>query len=386
MRSVFNPISTICAFVLLVGCATVPKPQELLDLEVLREGEQFKEAQDKQAELIAEAEEAYKKAVTAWEGEELEDAKHWSHVGSIKIRTALTLIAQQATRQRIEQAKAQLGQTQATYADLSAKIKEADEQLRLHGELNAAKRAAANKEAKLKAELDEQKRKQEEEKRLAEAQQIVAKAQLAVKMADTVDAATYAKSDYSVALTMLKKAEAALKVNKASEASAMAEAAKNKAEAAFAAAKPKFSHAKASAERKAKNQALQKDASAIAGVTVRMKTVGETQQLILPVPNLFKRYKTTPRGEKMGILNAIGALLKKYPGYPVIINGYTSYRVRRSQRFAVSQARAQQIASHFSTMGVPFKRFAVSGRGAENLIARKWSRLNDRVEVIILFQ
>jgi len=64
MRSVFI---SIFAVVMLVGCATVPKPQELLDLEVLREGEQFQEAQEKQAELIAEAEEAYKKAVAAWE-------------------------------------------------------------------------------------------------------------------------------------------------------------------------------------------------------------------------------------------------------------------------------------------------------------------------------
>jgi hypothetical protein len=37
-------------------------------------------------------------------------------------------------------------------------------------------------------------------------------------------------------------------------------------------------------------------------------------------------------------------------------------------------------------MGVPFKRMGVSGRGADDMVARKRSPVNDRVEVILLFQ
>jgi outer membrane protein OmpA-like peptidoglycan-associated protein len=184
----------------------------------------------------------------------------------------------------------------------------------------------------------------------------------------------------------LIKAQAALKANSPAEAISSAGMAASKANEAHAAARGPYTQAQANANKQARNQALQRDAAAIAGITVKLKTVGQTQQVVLPVLDLFKRRKTTPRSEKLSVLNAVGELLKKYPSYPVIINGYTSSRVRRSQRYAVSQGRAQQVANHFVSMGQPLKRFAVAGRGAENPVARRWSSANDRVEIILLFQ
>jgi len=289
-------------------------------------------------------------------------------------------------KQRVETAGTELASTNTQHQDLLAKIEDADEQLRLHSQLSAAKKAAKDKAAAFQAKLSEAQKKQEQEKRLAEAQKKVGESQLALKMADTVEAAKFARTDYASAQTLVVRAQAALKANNATDATATAQLAKTKAEAAYNAARPLYMKAKATAKRQARNQALQKDAGAISGVTVKMKAVGQTQQLIFPVIHLFNRSKATPRAEKITILNEIGNLLKKYPEIPVIVNGYTSYRVRRSQRFAVSQARAQQVASHFVSMGVAFKRMAIAGQGSENLYGRRRSKVNDRVEVILLFQ
>lgn len=378
---------------LIVGCGTLPKPKELLDLEELREGKQYQEAEAKQGELIGEGDSAYKKAIETWEDEELEQTKHWALLASIKVRTALTIIAQAAAKQRIALAKEKLGEMKTIHAQLVEQDREADEQLRLHGEIKAARKSAAakeaalkEKEAALKQKLTQAQKEKEQQAKLAAAQKVISDAAVALKKAETVQAATHAKGVYGVAAALLPKAQAAHKEGKASEANSIATAAKAKAEAAYTAALPLYMKARKGAKQQAMNQALQKDAAGVPAVTMRMKTLGQTQQLILPIPNLFKRSKTTPRAQKMAILNSIGALLKKYPGYPVIINGYTSYRVRRSKRYTISQARAQTVANHFVAMGVPFKRMGITGRGVEQMIAAKYNALNNRVEVIILFQ
>lgn len=357
------------------GCATAPKPQELVAFDELRKSEQVEQATQKHAQLMGESEDAYKKAVEAWEDEELEEAKHWAMIGSIKLRTALALLQQEAAKRRVAAAETALKRATRQRADLMVKIHETDEKIELYGKLAQAKQATLEREKALT-----------EAQRMAEAQKKVADAQLALKRADTVSAQTHAQATYALAQELLIKAEAALKANSPTEASSSAAMASAKATEAYAAARGPYQQAQANASQQVQNQALQRDAAAIPGITVKLKTVGQTQQLLLPVLDLFQRNKTAPRGERLGVINAIGELLKKYPSYPVIINGYTSSRVRRSQRYAVSQARAQSVANHFVTMGQPLKRFAVAGRGDESPVARRWSSANDRVEIILLFQ
>jgi len=359
----------------LAGCASLPKPQELVALEQLRQGDRFDQARKQQLTLMAESEAAYKQALTAWEDKELEQAKHWAHIGTIKQRTAMAIISQAETREKVAQLQKQLKQVQAERAGIEMKLAETNEKIKLMEQLSAARKAASDKDAQLSAA-----------QQLAAAEQKVSKAQLAMKMADTVEASRYAPETYSLAQAMLDKANIALKAKNASDASVSADIAAAKAEAAAQTARPLYLAAKQTASRQAQNQALQTDAGAISGVTVKLQTLGQTQHLILPVYSLFKRNSSTPLPAKTSILSAIGELLKKHPSYPVIINGYTSHGVRPSQRYAISLARAQQVANHFVTMGLPLKRFAISGLGGENLFARRNSPVNDRVEVVLLFQ
>ena len=368
------------------GCGQLPKPKELLDFAALRESKEYPKALERQPDVVKASDDAYFKALESWRDKDIDISKYWASLGMIKLRTALSTVTEEGARQRAEVARKELAELKKREQELKRQLGEADEQLALHAKLEAARKAAEEKEAQLKAKLSEAQRREEEQKRLGEAQTKVGEAALALKQADTVEAARYAPNEYGVAQALLARAEAALKAGKVSDAVATAEMARSKAEAALAAARPQYTAAQKAVERQARNQALQKDAAGITGVTVRMRVVGETQQLILPVPDLFKRAETTPRAEKKALLNEIAALIKKHADYPVLINGYTSNRVRPSQQYSVSQARAQEIANHFVSLGIEFKRMATAGRGSENPIAGKASPLNDRVEIILLFQ
>jgi outer membrane protein OmpA-like peptidoglycan-associated protein len=379
-------LAVIVVVAALAGCGQLPRPKELTDFASLRESKEYPKAAEKQPDLVKQSDDNYFKALEAWRDKEIDLSKYWASLGVIKLRTALSTVKEDGSRQRAEAARKELGELKKREQELKRQLAETDEQLALHAKLEAARKAAAEKEAHLKAKLSEAQRREEEQKRLGEAQTKVGEAALALKQADTVEAARYAPNEYGVAQALLARAEAALKAGNAADAVATAEMARSKAEAALAASRPQYTAAQKAVERQARNQALQKDAAAITGVTVRMKAVGETQQLILPVPELFKRAETTPRAEKKALLNEIAALIKKHADYPVLINGYTSSRVRPSQQYSVSQARAQEVANHFVSMGIEFKRMATAGRGSENPIAAKASPLNDRVEIILLFQ
>ncbi len=368
------------------GCAHAPKPKELLDLQALRDGRDYLPAQEKQPELVKQSDESYWQSVESWKDEDLEMCKHWAMLSTIRLRTAIAIIKQETARQRLEVARRQVAEVRAQEQDLRAKISDANEQLRLHAQLDASRKTARAHEEQLKAKLSEAEQREQEQKRLAEAQSKVAEAQLALKMADTVEASRYASAEYNLAQSMLQRAEGALKEGHASDAVANADIARTKAEAALNSSRPQYMAARKAVERQGRNQALQKDAAAISGVTVRMKAIGDTQHLILPVPELFRRSETSPRTDKIAVLNQIGALLKSFPDYPVIINGYTSSRVRATQQYAVSQTRAQEVANYLVSLGVEFKRMAVAGHAAETPIAAKASPLNDRVEIVILFQ
>jgi outer membrane protein OmpA-like peptidoglycan-associated protein len=359
----------------LAGCAHALKPKELLDLAALRATKESEVAQEQQPDLWRDADAPYWKAIDAWQRSNVEEAQYWATLGAIKLRTALNAVREEAARRRVEETRKQLAELRGQQQALRAELGDVEEQLRLYEKLAAARRAAKEKEQ----QLSEAQQRQQAQARLRETQ-------MALKMAETVEAARYAPADYVAAQSLLAAAEAALRDGRVSDAAATAEVAKAKADAALTVARPLYLAERKAAERQARNQALQKDAAAIAGITVRMRAIGETQQLILPVPDLFRRGDATPRPDKLGLLDAIGALVKKYGEYPVIINGYTSSRVRAAQQYALSQARAQKVADRLVSQGVEASRIAVTGRAADDPIAARSSPLNDRVEIILLFQ
>lgn len=378
IRRIDTARQAVIATALLAACATPPKPQELEAFERMQKQPAVKTARDQQKALVGESEQAHKKAVAAWEDEDLERAKHFAVLASVKLKTALALVEQETLEKQIAETRAQISKVTDEQKELADDLGEADEKIALYTKLNAAKSAKAKQEAMLKLA-------QENAKELLAAQQKIAEAELALKRADTVEASKHAAAVYKQAQAELAKARAAFKAKDADKASTAAAAAKTKAEVAHATAKAIYVKQKNAAAKQKRNLTLQKKAAAIQGITVKLRKTGGTQQLILPVPYLFKRGMKI-RPERVAVLNAIAQLLKAYPDYPVIITGYTSFRVPRRRRYVISQGRAQAVVSHFASMGLGVKRFAVNGGGAENRVAARRSRLNDRVEIAVLFQ
>jgi OOP family OmpA-OmpF porin len=93
---------------------------------------------------------------------------------------------------------------------------------------------------------------------------------------------------------------------------------------------------------------------------------------------------------KEPLLDAVAALLKKYPTYPVLIIGHTDSRGKRDGNMALSLARAQAVFQALVGRGAEAKRFVVSGQGPDAPISDNRSKggreQNNRVEVIFLYQ
>ncbi|MGB0678663.1 MAG: OmpA family protein [Polyangiales bacterium] len=357
--------TALCALLggsLVLGCAAAPKPQELTQLETMREGQRYHALKESQAELMAESDTAFERSTAAWQDGELDVSKHWAELGTIKMRTAIALQKKRLLALKFKSLHKQVQAEQGRKASLAQQLKDAGEKAELY--------------AKLDASVE-----------LADAQKKISAAQLAQKQADSVDARKHADATYRELSGLLNEAVAAAGAGNASIAAAKADMAKAKAEAAYAEARPAYLKARSNAKVKEQNAALQKDIAGIAGVTVSVENVGPTRQLVVPVLGLFKRRSTTMIGAKESIISALSTQLKKHKGFQVVVNGYTSYRVPARQRYEVSKERAQAVANKFIAAGVESERVAVAGRGVEKMAERRRSGpLNERVEVIIILK
>jgi outer membrane protein OmpA-like peptidoglycan-associated protein len=160
-----------------------------------------------------------------------------------------------------------------------------------------------------------------------------------------------------------------------------------KADEAAKAARPEYEHSEQAKGDKARDEAMARDASAIAGVKVRLERRGDVQRMVLPLTGLFAKRSTVLSAE--GPLDGVGALLKKYPTYTVQVIGHTDNRGKHGELLALSLARAQSVFSALVSRGVDPKRLMVSGQGPDEPITDNKSAAgreqNNRVEVIILY-
>ncbi|RME25146.1 MAG: OmpA family protein, partial [Deltaproteobacteria bacterium] len=95
--------------------------------------------------------------------------------------------------------------------------------------------------------------------------------------------------------------------------------------------------------------------------------------------------------EKTQLLDKIADLARKYPSYPLIIEGYTDSRGSSTRNLALSQGRAQAVADYLiQQQKLDMNRIKASGYGearpiADNSTAEGRAK-NRRIEVIFLFR
>jgi outer membrane protein OmpA-like peptidoglycan-associated protein len=378
---------------LLVACATPPKPRELEAFETLRRQPGVPDASKKAPDLVAGADKLGEKAHEEWRSNDLDDSRRDALIAQVKLKTALALLEQDQLKAKIQALSGQEAQAQEELTSVSKDLASENEKLALLQKYVEARKTAESEKQRLAQQMTSAQQKAEaEQQRLGQelvAQQKIAAAQLALRTADTVEASKYAKAEYGASGDMLAKAEADLKQNDYAGAQASAEVAEKNAQKAIEISKPLYEQAEQASESKERNDALARDASAIVGVTVKLERRGDLQRLVVMVPELFQKRQPQVAPGHTGVLDAIAALVKRYPSYPVQIIGHTDNRGKSGELLAVSAARAQAVYSELAARGVEARRMMASGLGGEepsfdNKSASGRAK-NNRVEIVFLY-
>jgi outer membrane protein OmpA-like peptidoglycan-associated protein len=371
-----------------LACGTPPKPPELEAFEKLRASPAVSAAAKRNPDLVKNADRLLVRAQKEWKDNDLEDARNAALMGQIKLKHALALSEQEEARRRIAAAESQTRKGEEEHARLQRDLAAVNEQVALLTKLQEA----ADERQRLAQQLTVEQQKASEERLKAGASDRISDAELAIKTADTVNAATHAKAQYGAATDNLARAKQEFQKAQYQAAQTSAEMARVKAHEAVAVAKPLYEQEAQAAENRARAEALARDAAAIPNVTVRREARGSLQRLVIPLQSdrLFTRRETTIPAGRDATIEPIANLMKKYASYPVQIVGYTDNRGKTGELLALSLARAQSVFSALVLRGVEAKRMVVSGQGGAEPVSDNRTvagrAQNNRIEIVFLYQ
>jgi outer membrane protein OmpA-like peptidoglycan-associated protein len=371
------------AAILVAGCATPPKPNELDAFEKLKQSANYQAAQRKSPELVAESERLFSKSNEEWQSNDLDLSRRDALMGSIKLKTALALVEYDQSKARADKAQAELRVVDDEYGRVNKDLMATQEQIALLQKLKETSSQAAMQQEKMQREMATR-------EAAGQARDKIAAAELALKGAEQVNAAEFAKVEYQAAQDTLARARAQLDAKDYAMASQNADAARDQAARAMQTAKPTYEQSASTTASQARNEALARDLAGIPGAQVRLERRGDMQRAAVPLRGLFARKSTVIQPGSEGMLDALAAVLKKYPTYSVLVVGYTDNRGRRDELLARSQAQATAVYSALVARGVEAKRMVVSGNGGDEPVSDNRTTagraLNNRVEVIFLYQ
>lgn len=385
-------LSILATVSLSFGCATPPKPRELDALEKLRADPQLPAARKKAPDLCKKADKALETATDKWQSNDLNDSVNASLMGQIYYRHALALADQDRSNARIADAEDNLSSLAEEQEKVQKDLDDTNEKIGLLQKQVQKDEAMKALEAQMAADKKSNEEKLSQEKLRSETAEKVADAELALKTAETVNAAKYAPEIYKEAREILAKAQSEFQAGQMQQAQTSASIAQKTAENAAAAAKPSYARDSQVEENRKKADALYAEAARIPGVTVRRDIRGSLQRLIISIPaeTLFTKKQTVIAPGKDGILNPIADLIKKkdYQDFPVQIIGHTDSRgAAQSALLAMSGARAQSVFNALVTRAVDVRRMMASGQGGAEPVADGRNRANNfRVEVVFLYQ
>lgn len=383
-------LATMPALALWLGaCATAPKPATLVAYEDLQRDPKMEETRKHFPELVAAADQYGQRADREWRSNNLDDSTKAASMAEIKLKTALARYEQDAGKTRLQTITSEQTKADDALADVEKDLVGLNEQLKL---MQKASEAEAEKKKLTEQMAAEQQRSEDEKQKLS--QQLITEqkrtaAQLALRTAETVEAARHAPAEYGAATNMLAKADSEMKQGNWGAAQASLDVARARADKATELAKPTYEKAAQATQNKVRDEALARDAAAMAGVSVRIERRGELQRLVIAIGDLFGKSQTTLMPGKDATLDPVARLISKYPTYPVQIVGHTDNKGRPGELIALSQARAQSVFSSLVAKGVAAGRLMVSGQGpnepiADNKIGPGRAK-NTRVEVIFLY-
>lgn len=391
------------------ACGPSTRPTELVRADrLLQDRQTAAKATHAAPAIFKHSREVYAQAVQAFQDGDTEACIHFATLAALKFETAreitLKLKAedrQAAAEKRIEKADKAQAKAKARLADTQKRIERMEKILALQANAKKFKQAQAEEkrrqaeerkaaEARLAAERakqEELKKEQEELKKEQEVQAAIAQAASRIQAADALGAVKVDAPNLDKAKINLERAKLALKQKKLDEANQAAAEAKAKAELAVEAAQKVFAAENEKVALLKEREALFKDATAIGGVPVKQERRG----VVLTLYDMFASSKSNVLTEQTWLLDKIADLARKYPGYPIVVEGYTDSRGRDADNLALSVGRAQSVQDYLvQQQKLGFDRIKSSGYGEANPVAdnskASGRAKNRRVEVIFLFR
>lgn len=346
-------------WVVFLGCGVPPKTAELVAFEQMRGGEYASVIREQMPQLYEESEGAYHKALAAHNDREPELAMHHTRVATIFWRTATARVEQKDFADAMKASQHRLRQAEERLEDARRRKTAAIDAIARQERILAMQSRLAMAEEK--AQL---------EKKAAEVKAKVDAAVLALKEAESIDAAQHAPGPFNkaqAALTMALDAFQAGRYKQAEENAAFAAA---DATAAVAAARPLH---EVVLKRRAIDEQLKQMlslASARSGVEARIEARG----LVVTLRELFKSGEDEILNEKFGELDLIVELAKRGEALRIIVEGHTDNRGRPERNLALSDRRAQAAVRYLSGHGVGADRLQPLGRGDEEPVSDNSSR------------
>jgi outer membrane protein OmpA-like peptidoglycan-associated protein len=374
---------------LVLGCATPPRPRELDAYDALKKDPNVGAAAKRSPDLVTSSDTLGTKATEEWQSNDLEESRRDALMAQVKLKTALSLAEQDRLKAKIEKLSADQASAEEELASVSKDLASETEKLALLQKYLEARKTADADKQRLAAQMSSDQQKAEALSQQLATEQRIAAAQLSLHTAETVDAAKYASAEYRAATDMISKAQEELKAGAFAPAQASADVAKKNADHAAELAKPKYEQAEAASQNRARDDSLSRDATGIAGVTVRSEKRGDLQRLVVSVPDLFVKKQTTLSPGHDGVLDGLAQLVNKYPTYPVQVVGHTDNRGKSGELVAISAARAQAVYSALVSRGVEARRLMPSGVGGDEPVTDDHSAAgrakNNRIEIVFLY-
>ncbi len=372
-----------------IGCATPPKLNEIVALEKLRQDPTLSDPDRKAFDLLAAADALLIQSLAEWDHRDLYQARRDALIGQIKLKTAVAILQSEAASRKLAEQEAELSIAQDEETRLEEQLAFAREEVDLLQRWGAVKASVAREREAISGERKKLADQLADAKKRAEALDGLRKAELAVKTAETVDAPRFAKAKYEGALRALQAAHTEYDSGHWTETVARTSLAESEARAALDQARPAYEKAAQAMSAGARDRAMEADATAVPGATVRLVRDGDLQRLVMVLHGLFSDRKTTLSPEGGKALDAVKDLLGKYPTYPLQLTGHTDDQGKPDELVALSLARANAVYWALVSRGIDPKRISVDGKGAANPVADNSTAAgrdaNTRVELSLLY-
>src|SRR5262249_1668005 len=142
----------ILGAILVAGCATPPKPNELESFEKLKQSPNYQAAQRRAPDMVADAERLFGKSEEEWKDNDLEKSRRAALMGSIKLKTALALVEYDQSKARSDRAGNELRVAEDEFSRVHKDLTATQEQIALLQKLSGA----AQQQEKMKREMEAQ--------------------------------------------------------------------------------------------------------------------------------------------------------------------------------------------------------------------------------------